>query len=60
MLSGLMFFCQYRLISGHNIDKNDIFIQRNKDFQEYMLQFISKLRFSVRSGTSPLFITGIH
>ena len=57
MLSGLMFFCQNRLISGHNIDKNDIFIQRNKNFQEYMLHFVSKLSFSIRRGTSPLFIT---
>ena len=41
MLSGLLiFFGQNRLICGHNIDKNDIFIQRNKSCQEDMLHFI--------------------
>ena len=58
MLSGLLiFFGQSRLISGHNIDKNDIFIQRNKSCQEDMLHFISKLSFSIRIGTSELFST---
>ena len=57
MLSELMFFCQYRLISGHNIDKIDIFIQRNKNFQEDVLHFVSKLSFSIGIGTSELFIT---
>ena len=58
MLSGLMFFfCSYRLIRGHNIDKIDICTQRNKNFQEYMLHFVYKLSFSIRRGTSPLFIT---
>ena len=60
MLSGLMFFYQYRVIIRNNIDKIDLFIQRNKNFQEYMLQFVSKLRFSIRSSTSPLSITSIH
>ena len=51
------FFGQNRLISEHNIDKNYIFIQRNKSCQEDMLHFISKLSFSIRIGTSELFST---
>ena len=58
MFSGLLiFFGQNRLIIGHNIDKNYIFIQRKKNCQEDMLHFISKLSFSIRIGRSELFST---
>ena len=56
----MIFFGQNRLISRHNIDKNDIFIERNINFQGDMLQYVSKLSFSIRRGTSPLFITAPH
>ena len=48
MLSGLKKkIGQNRHISGHNIDKNDLFIQRNQNCQENMLHFLSKLSFSI-------------
>ena len=46
------FFGQNRLISEHNIDKNDIFMQRNQNFQEYMLHIVYEISFSIRTGTS--------
>ena len=36
-----MKFGKYRLISGHNIDKKDIFIQRNQNFKELMFSLSS-------------------
>ena len=49
MLSRYIFF-QNRVICGHNIDKNDIFIQINNNSQDYMLHFLCKVCFSIRTG----------